>query len=152
MPPNWLDDDQLYALERAVWDTDELAITFTAIALRESAGNQYAYNWNPDTKDNSYGLHQIDWDVPGVRNVVGAKVLGDKPVEALFNGHINANAAKVLSNNGDPALIAMCWYINRKDAEGNPINDSYQQRYEAMLPRARAAAARANAAKAKPVT
>lgn len=145
---NVFTDDQIFAFMRAAFSTDEAAITFTAIALRESGGDAYAFNGNVKTGDRSFGFLQINMRDPNVEKAVSERVLGDRPEEALFNPQINANAAKMLSNDGDPKLTAIGWYINRTDPKsGLPIRDSYQLRYEAMLPRAQAAAARANAAK-----
>lgn len=144
---NVFTDDQIFAFMRAAFSSDEAAITFTAIALRESGGDAYAFNGNVKTGDRSFGFLQINMRDAAV-NAAVTKRLPGMPEEALFNPQINANAAKMLSNDGDPKLTAIGWYINRTDPKsGLPIRDSYQLRYEAMLPRAQAAAARANAAK-----
>lgn len=103
-----------------------VAVCMTAIALRESGGDQYAFNGNAGTGDRSYGLLQINmlW--------LGAYwgVFGLHKEKDLFKPAVNAHAGFVLWR-WDDANLNVAWYIDRP---------GYKQAYEAQLPAAQAAA------------
>lgn len=110
----------------------EIAVTMTAIALRESAGDPNAFNGNAATGDRSYGLLQINMKDP---NVAAALVkafpqLGTDE-KALLDPNLNAKAAHLLWG-GRNSNLALAWYINRVGP--------YKDRYEMHLPEAQAAA------------
>lgn len=141
-----LTDDQLYAVIRqAGFDPAKMVqpgvsvpAAVMAVALRESAGNPYAFNGNELTRDRSRGLLQINLmdadtyaDVKPALPVFNGTVLE----EALFNPLINAQAGFMLTKGGNVELMNVAWYILR-------AGTSYQSRWLAMLPRAQAAEAR----------
>ncbi len=68
-----------------------------AIALRESAGYPAAYNGNAATGDDSYGLTQINWKVPGI--VASLATIGITKKEQLFDA-----AMQMLRKTGNIAL------------------------------------------------
>lgn len=128
---------QIYALARAAGFPPVVAVSMTAIALRESGGNAAAYNGNLTTRDQSYGLWQINMHDAGVAALIRKKVLvidvtapGDEDNQ-LFIPAVNARAAFVLWD-GHNKNLSTCWYINRPGM--------YQDRYESHLPAAQAAA------------
>ncbi len=104
-------------------------VTMTAIALRESGGDPAAHNGNAATGDDSYGLWQINWKVLQVRNLLVVNGITDP--QSLLDPAINAKAAFLLYG-GKVANLNIAWYINRPG--------SYQDRYNAHLPAAQAAA------------
>jgi hypothetical protein len=119
---------------RAIFDVMRLAgfpptvaVTMTAIALRESGGDPAAFNGDTATKDRSYGLLQIDMMTLGP---VYMKAFGISDEKQLFDPNVNAHAGFVLWNRSNKNLD-VAWYINR------PV---YQARYELHLAAAQAAA------------
>jgi Lysozyme like domain len=118
---------QIYETMRRAGFPPVVAVTMTAIALRESAGNPDVINNTPKTGDLSYGLLQI--------NLLGAladrmKSFGITKGEQLLDPATNAHAGFVLWN-GKNSNLDVAWYITR---------DNYRQRYESHLPAAQAAA------------
>jgi hypothetical protein len=108
-----------------------VAVTMTAIALRESGGDPAAFNGNAYTGDRSYGLLQINMRSPEVAALIRSKIPAVAKKEgALLDPLINARAGFLLYG-GDVRNLNVAWYIDK------PI---YQQRYEAHLPIAQAAA------------
>lgn len=69
---------------------NDLAIAI-AVALAESSGNPKAHNANTATKDNSYGLWQIN--MYGALGPARRKTFNLKKNEDLFDPQVNANAA-----------------------------------------------------------
>jgi hypothetical protein len=120
---------QIYALARAAGFPPVVAVTMTAIALRESSGKADAFNGNADTGDRSYGLWQI--------NMIGSlapfrlKLFNLATAEQLLDPAVNAHAALMLWNR-DNKNLSTCWYIDHPGP--------YQARYESHLPAAQAAA------------
>lgn len=97
-----------------------VAVTMTAIALRESGGNQYAFNGDIATNDRSYGLLQINMRVLG--SYMAA--FGITKERELFNPAVNARAGHVLWN-GNNDNLNVAWYIDRP---------GYKDAYEVHLP------------------
>ena len=102
-----------------------VAVTMTAIALRESGGNPYAFNGNTATGDRSYGLLQIN--MLALESMMGA--FGITKEKQLFNPATNARAGFVLWG-GNNANLGVAWYIDRP---------GYQEAYESHLPAAQSA-------------
>lgn len=126
-----LSASQIYALARAAGFPPLIAVTMTAIALRESSGNQSAFNGNASTGDRSYGLWQINLKDPSVYALMTAKFPEIAQNEQwLLTGSNNARAAFALWGCSNKNLET-AWYINRQP---------YQTRYEVHLPEAQAAA------------
>lgn len=119
---------EIYALARAAGFPPVVAVTMTAIALRESSGDPTAFNGNAKTGDRSYGLWQIN--MIGHLAPARMKLFGLTDEKQLFDPAINAHAAFLLWA-GDNSNLNLAWYINR---------DVYEQRYESHLPAAQAAA------------
>jgi hypothetical protein len=107
-----------------------VAVTMTAIALRESAGDPNAYNGNSATGDRSYGLLQINMKDPNVAALMARNGIPDDG-KALLDPAVNAKAGFLLWS-GDNRNLNVAWYI----AHGG----IYQTRYESHLPVAQAAA------------
>lgn len=143
-----LTDDELYSLfvqagfprQAAVVDdpesghtvyTEDRAAMMTAVALRESNGNAYAFNGNAATGDQSYGLVQINYRNPDI--AVAVTQNGFHYPEMLFNPELNAEMAFKLYA-GRRQFMNTLWYIDRPGTA--------RDRYLALLPRAQAAAAR----------
>lgn len=120
---------EIYAVARTAGFPPVVAVTMTAIALRESAGNPEAFNGNPETGDRSYGLWQINMFGPLAEPRM--KLFGLAREEQLFNPEINAHAARVLWA-GRNKNLSTAWYIDH--------GGDYQERYEKHLPAAQAAA------------
>jgi hypothetical protein len=123
---------EIYALARAAGFPPVVAVTMTAIALRESSGDPNAFNGNAATGDKSYGLWQINMRDKGIAALIAAKVLeptGD--VEQLFDPAKNAKAAFLLWG-GSNKNLSVAWYIDHPGI--------YRDRYESHLPAAQAAA------------
>jgi lysozyme-like protein len=118
---------QIFEYMRGAGFSVLLAIVMTAIALRESAGSADAFNDNAKTGDRSYGLLQINCLELGARALT---LFGIDDEKQLLDPATNAHAGLVLWG-GKNSNLDECWYLNR------PV---YQQRYEAHLPAAIAAA------------
>jgi hypothetical protein len=119
---------QIYELMRGAGFPGVVAVTMTAIALRESSGNPAAYNGNEATGDKSYGLLQINMlDKLGPARLAA---FGIAAAFELFDPRVNAAAGFVLWG-GLMANLKLCWYIDR---------GVYQTRYESHLPAAQTAA------------
>ncbi|HEY8623038.1 MAG TPA: transglycosylase SLT domain-containing protein [Casimicrobiaceae bacterium] len=120
---------QIYTLARAAGFPPVVAVTMTAIALRESSGNPNAFNGDAQTGDRSYGLWQIN--MAGTLSVPRMKAFGINAENKLLDPATNAHAAFVLWNRSNKNL-STCWYIDHPGM--------YQTRYESHLPAAQAAA------------
>ena len=118
---------QIFETMRKAGFPPAIAVTMTAIALRESAGNPAAFNGNTETKDRSYGLLQIDMLTLGPSYM---KAFGITDEKQLLDPDVNARAGFVLWNRNNKNLD-VAWYIDK------PV---YQQRYEVHLAAAQAAA------------
>lgn len=120
---------QIYALARAAGFPPVIAVTMTAIALRESGGDPNAFNGDAKTGDRSYGLWQINM-FQGLA-AERLKLFGLAHAEQLLDPATNAHAAFVLWG-GNNKNLSTAWYIDHPGL--------YQQRYESHLPAAQAAA------------
>lgn len=120
---------QIYALARAAGFPPVVAVTMTAIALRESAGKADAFNGNASTGDRSYGLWQINM-FQGLA-AERLKLFGLAHAEQLLDPATNAHAAFVLWA-GKNKNLSVAWYIDHPGV--------YRDRYESHLPAAQAAA------------
>jgi hypothetical protein len=123
---------QIYALARAAGFPPVVAVTMTAIALRESSGDPNAFNGNAATGDNSFGLWQINMRDAGIAKLIQAKVLPpNADLSQLLDPALNAKAAFLLwgMNNRN---LNVAWRISTPGM--------YQTRYESHLPAAQAAA------------
>jgi len=109
---------------------ETVAVTMTAIALRESAGDPNAFNGDPATGDRSYGLLQINMKSPQVAALINQTVLHGGDEKLLLDPATNAKAGFLLWG-GNNKNLEIAWYINR---------GLYQTRYEAHLPAAQSAA------------
>lgn len=108
-----------------------VAVTMTAIALRESAGIPTAFNGNTATGDTSYGLLQINMMNAGVAALIKKEipqVAAD--VKALFDPDVNAKAGYILWG-WQNSNLDLAWYINRPGL--------YRDRYNLHLPAAQKA-------------
>jgi hypothetical protein len=122
---------EIFQLARNAGFPGVVAVTMTAIALRESSGNPNAYNGNAETGDRSYGLWQINMRDVNVQKLIAEKVLTNNGrFELLFDPATNAKAAFLLWG-GKNSNLDLAWYITRGE---------YKTRYEAHLPEAQAAA------------
>ncbi len=122
---------EIYAVARAAGFPPAIAVTMTAIALRESGGDPNAFNGNEKTADKSYGLWQINMRDAGIAALIQTKLLPPGHDEKqLFHPLVNARAAYLLWGVNNKNL-SVCWYIDHPGP--------YQQRYEAHLPAAQAA-------------
>jgi len=72
--------------------------TAWAIGMRESGGNPAAHNNNPRTRDNSYGLFQIN--MIGKMGPARLKSFGLKSYDDLLDPLVNCKAMMKLSGNG----------------------------------------------------
>lgn len=106
-----------------------VAVTMTAIALRESAGDPAAHNGNEDTGDDSWGLWQINILDFGVKTLLLAHGI---TVGAQLQDPATCARAAFLLWDHKNSNLNIAWYINRPGI--------YQQRYEQHLPAAQAAA------------
>lgn len=123
---------EIYAIARAAGFPPVVAVTMTAIALRESSGDPSAFNGNAATGDESYGLWQINMRDKGIAALITAKVLAPTGERAqLFEPVKNAHAAFLLWGCQNKNL-SVAWYIDHPG--------TYRDRYEAHLPAAQAAA------------
>jgi hypothetical protein len=128
---------QIFEVARKATFPSVVAVTMTAIALRESAGDPAAFNNTPGTGDRSYGLWQIDMMSAGVATAVNRWVLKGEPETGLFDPATNAAAAFILWDHKNHNLD-VAWYIAHNNADGTPT--AYRTRYESHLPAAQAAA------------
>ena len=113
-----------------------IAVTMTAIALRESSGNPNAFNGNTATGDRSYGLLQINMLSPQVAALLIKNIPAVAADEhALLDPDVNAQAGFLLWG-GRNSNLEMAWYINHDGT-------AYKTRYESFLPAAQAAALQA---------
>lgn len=127
-----LSDQQLYELFRGEEIPQKISECMGAIALRESGGNPSVVNNTPETGDMSYGLMQINMANPQVReDIIKAGLVTEEDFSPLLDPAVNAKAAKVLWG-GNNSNLNIAWYIQK--------GGSYQTRYEANLPRMKAAA------------
>lgn len=120
---------EIYALARAAGFPPVVAVTMTAIALRESGGNPDAFNGEAKTGDRSYGLWQINM-YAGLA-AARMKLFGITDEKQLLDPATNARAAAVLWG-GHNRNLSAAWYIDHPGP--------YQTRYESHLPAAQAAA------------
>lgn len=124
---------QIYAFARAAGFPPVVAVTMTAIALRESGGDPEAFNNNESTGDYSFGLWQINMLNAGIRTLIVKSVIPPPPNNGfymLLDPARNARAAFALWA-GENKNLDVAWYIDR---------GTYKTRYEAHLPEAQAAA------------
>jgi Lysozyme like domain len=121
----------IFETMRAVGFPPTVAVTMTAIALRESRGDPAAFNPNTTTGDRSYGLLQINMANAEVEKLIQQKVLLGSAEEGLLDPLTNAKAGFALWA-GNNANLNMAWYLDRAGV--------YKLRYEAHLPEAQAAA------------
>lgn len=70
--------------------------TFTALGLAESEGNPHAHNYSDATKDDSYGLWQINY----YGNLRDSRTQDYGPPESLYDPNANAQAAYKMSGGG----------------------------------------------------
>lgn len=122
---------QIYALARAAGFPPVVAVTMTAIALRESSGDPNAFNGNAATGDRSFGLWQINMRDVGIAKMITQKVLALDNDSHLFDPAMNARAAFLLWG-GSNKNLNVAWRI--------ATPGMYQSRYESHLPAAQAAA------------
>jgi len=137
-----LTPQQIFETMRGAGFPPTIAVTMTAIALRESAGNPGVINNDAATGDRSYGLVQInmrnDRDARLIyEHVLDVPLDSAEPVpydvameEKLLDPATNAKAAFLLWG-GKNSNLAIAWYIDR---------GAYKQKYENNLPAAQAAA------------
>lgn len=118
--------DQIYAVLRRNGADPTHAVTFTAIALRESGGDPNAHNGNAATHDDSYGLFQ--------ENIIGALARNRPPASALLTPDGAARGALALWG-GNDANLQTHWRISTPGI--------YQDGYLRNLPAAVAAATKA---------
>ena len=120
---------EIYRIARAAGFPPVIAVTMTAIALRESSGDPSVFNGDSKTGDRSYGLWQVN--MFGTLAANRMKLFGIENEKELLIPAINARAAFLLWG-GDNRNLSVCWYIDHPGP--------YQQRYESHLPAAQAAA------------
>lgn len=131
--PMILSPQQIYEIARGVGFPQKVAITMTAIALRESGGNPAVHNEGP--VDDSYGLWQI--------NLLSAQVKADvlefmpNGPDDLKNPENNAKAAFKLYG-GKLANLRIAWAFDKLNPDKTP--SEYKIRYEIHLPVAQTAA------------
>lgn len=125
-----LTPDEMYSYAVGAGFPCDTAAKLVAIAMKESAGQTCAHNSVPP--DDSYGL----WQINMYKNLLTPRLaqFGISSPSALFDPAVNAAAAYALWAGNDNNLN-VAWAIN----DGS-IN---QQRYQANLPAAQAAAAAA---------
>lgn len=119
----------IYKLAKQAGFPPIVAVTMTAIALRESAGDPLAFNGNANTGDRSYGLWQINMMGNLGENIKKLASITDEKM--LLDPNINARVAFLLYANRLDNLNVL-WYINRPGI--------YQDRYLQHLPDAQNAA------------
>ncbi len=122
---------QIFEVMRQAGFPPTVAVTMTAIALRESAGNPDAWNQDAKTGDLSFGLLQI--------NMFGGLASGRMALfgitnqAQLFTPAVNARAGFMLWD-GKNSNLDLAWYI------GGDHAGTYRVRYEQHLPAAQEAA------------
>ncbi|HLW77240.1 MAG TPA: transglycosylase SLT domain-containing protein [Bryobacteraceae bacterium] len=125
-------EQQIYFAMRWAGFPPHVAVTMTAIALRESAGDPNAFNGNEATGDRSYGLLQINMRDPNVAALLTKEIPAVADDErALLDPDTNAKAGFLLWG-GRNSNLNLAWYINREGP--------YQERYESHLPAVQAVA------------
>lgn len=123
--------EQIYSLARQVGFPPSTAVSMTAIAWRESAGNPSAFRGvEPEA---SYGLWQIN--MAGTLGPYRRALFGISSNDQLFDPVTNARAAYTLWG-GNDANLSRDWYIDRYGTIYG-----YAEKYQAYLPQAQAAAA-----------
>jgi hypothetical protein len=129
---------QIYECAKAAGFPSEVAVTMTAIALRESGGNSTVLNNTPATGDRSYGLWQINMASPKVA-ALAIKIIPELATpdgeRCLLDPVANATIAHALWGSSNHNLD-IAWYICGAPAH----DDSYRLRYESHLPAAQRAA------------
>jgi hypothetical protein len=132
-----LGSQQIYEFMRTAGFPQKIAVTMTAIALRESAGDPTVVNNNTETGDRSYGLLQINMLDENVREDIykswnlPVPVIPDILTESkLLDPLTNAKAAFLLYG-GSVNNLNIAWYIKKQP---------YQTKYEVHLPEAQNAA------------
>jgi len=101
----------------------DVAVKMTAISLRETGGtgNTNAfYGGTPAHPEASYGLWQINYNDPGVKQV--AQSVGVTDPNQLFDPEVNARVAFALYG-GNPNNLNVAWYIDK----GGAYTAGYQQ-------------------------
>lgn len=120
---------EIYRVARAAGFPQFVAVTMTAIALRESGGDPTAFNGDAKTGDRSYGLWQIN--MFGKLAASRMKLFGIVDEKELLIPAVNARAAFLLWGH-DNRNLSVAWYIDHPGP--------YQDRYESHLAAAQAAA------------
>lgn len=120
---------EIYRVARAAGFPPVVAVTMTAIALRESSGDPGVFNGDSKTGDRSYGLWQIN--MYGTLAASRMKLFEIADEKELLIPAINARAAFALWGK-DNRNLSVCWYIDHPGP--------YQDRYESHLAAAQAAA------------
>jgi hypothetical protein len=118
---------QIFETMRKAGFPSVVAVTMTAIALRESDGDPNAFNGDTATGDRSYGLLQINCLELGA---LALTLFGIQDEKELLDPNKNAHAGFVLWNRSNKNLD-VAWYITR------PV---YKAKYESHLPAAQSAA------------
>jgi hypothetical protein len=118
---------QIFETMRKAGFPPTVAVTMTAIALRESGGDPAAFNGNAKTGDRSYGLLQINCLYLGARALT---LFGITDEKELLDPAVNAHAGFVLWGRKN-ANLDEAWYLDK------PV---YKERYELHLPAAMSAA------------
>lgn len=126
-------DNQLLMLVfQHITENPQLRVQMTAVALAESGGDERAHNYNPSTRDDSYGLFQIN--MFGALGPSRRSSFGLKTNDELFDPATNAKIAGRLWRSG-----GFTHWRNTYKSE----------RYNQMLPRAVAANQAATLGKGK---
>ena len=87
-----------------------MAESMAAIAMRESGGDPSKHNLNPSTGDDSYGLVQINWADPDIKEYLQAKGITDPNV--LLDPATNAKMAFELWR-WKYSYMDLLWYTQR---------------------------------------
>jgi hypothetical protein len=119
----------IFELARNAGFPPVVAVTMTAIALRESGGDASLHNGNAASGDDSWGLWQINMLSPQVAALAKANGIVDE--KQLLDPATNARIAHALWG-GHNNNLNIAWYIGH--------GGSYQAKYEAHLPAAQWAA------------
>lgn len=124
---------QVYSICRYQGLPVEASIALTAIAGRESNYKPGVRNTSKITRDDSYGLYQINRLVWKDNEEHGLIELGIQDWDDLLDPVKSTRAAKRLFA-GHLNNLSMLWYIYRG------VYDSYQERFDDRLPEVLAAA------------